>query len=331
MGEANPPNLPPLAQEPLQQPQPEPPVAVRPIAGIPPPPGPPPEDKSADRPHGITIWLAIAALIVSAASAAFQQVNAVRARKEAAQASEKQATDVERSRIAAENSAESGRVLAAATLRALDLQSRGTTAVEMNAQATGSLAKEEQTIREIIARSQSARLMVRLNPYSDTKNGADSRKLLLVNGSSIPALRVEVGYQIHTLGMPDQADLTWRVLNEPEPPVSESADFYQKAIERLKPRYSVDFLAPGTGVTVADTLPAPKWFLFLMPEKWTDSSTIPVPNKYAPSSATRLMSAVVFGYVRYADNANESKKMPFCFPLDPKKIDPNCQRVNSIE
>ena len=335
MGESDSPNVPPLAQEPGSQSRQEPPVvgsaAGPPGGGLPPlQVAPPPQetetDKHAERPHRITILLALLALIISVASAILQYVNAVQARKEAAQAAEKQAADVERSRIAAENSAESGRVLAEATQFALKLQSRGTTAVEKSAEAAQSLARVEEVIREIVARSQSSRLIVRLEPYKDPKSGADSRRLLLVNGTSIPALGVEVGYEIHTLGMPDQTDLVWKLVPNEFQAASESVDFYVKAIEKLKPRYFIDFLAPETGVTVADTLPAPKWFSFTLATKATDLSSIPVPTKYTP-----LRSAVVFGYVKYADNANKSKKVPFCFPLDPKKMDLSCQKVNPIE
>jgi hypothetical protein len=243
---------------------------------------------------------------------ALQYKNAVQARKEAAQAAEKQAADVERSRIAAEDSAASSRVLAETTQRALKLQSRGTTAVEKST--------------DVYVRSQSARLMVILEPYKDANSGASSRRLLLLNASGIPATRVKVGYEIHTLGMPDQAALAWRLTpNEPEP-VSESVDFYIKAMEKLKPQYSNDWLVPGIKVTVADTLPDPKWFFFTI----SDYSNIPYPHKYA-SSSFALRPAVVFGYLQWTDNANQSKKVPFCFSLDPKKPDLNCQKVNPTE
>ena len=248
-------------------------------------------------------------------------------------AAEKQAADVERSRIAAEKSADSAGVLAETTQRALKLQSRGTTAVERSAEASGSMARDEQMMREIIARSQSARLMVRLDPYKDTKSGADSQRLLLVNPTLIPALGVEVGYEIHTLGIPDQIDLEWRLKwNEPEG-VSESVDFYQKAIEKLKPRFSIDFLRPGIVVTVADTLPAPKWFFLIKPP--AALKNIPKPAKYTSTSTVpsfpALRPAVVFGYVRYSDAANKSKTVLFCFPLDSKRTDLNCQKVNPTE
>jgi hypothetical protein len=199
--------------------------------------------------------------------------------------------------------------LAEATLRALELQSRSTTAVEKNAEASKSFAKDEGIIRDILARSQSARLMVKLEPYKDAKSGADSRRLLLVNGTLIPALGVEVGYEIHTLGMPDQTDLAWRLTpNEPQP-VSESVAFYVKAIEKLKPQYSISFLAPATGVTVADTLPAPKWFFLAVVGGLKDYSSVPVPQR----CSSALSSAVVFGYVRYAETRTRARKCRFAF------------------
>ena len=95
MGESDSPNVPPLAQEPGSQSRQEPPVvgsaAGPPGGGLPPlQVAPPPQetetDKHAERPHRITILLALLALIISVASAILQYVNAVQARKEAAQA-----------------------------------------------------------------------------------------------------------------------------------------------------------------------------------------------------------------------------------------------------
>src|ERR1035441_7806396 len=78
MGESDSPNVPPLAQEPGSQSRQEPPVvgsaAGPPGGGLPPlQVAPPPQetetDKHAERPHRITILLALLALIISVASA----------------------------------------------------------------------------------------------------------------------------------------------------------------------------------------------------------------------------------------------------------------------
>ena len=259
-----------------------------------------------------------------------QQINTANARRDAAQAAEKQAKDIERARVAAEISARSAETLAETTQRALEIQGRGTTAAEESARAASSLAQDQRIIRKIIASSQSARLMVTLEPI-DAKSKVNFRKLYLVNASSVMARRIEVGYAVHTIGVSDQEKLVWELAPNKSEPVSESLGFYLKQIETLKPRYSKPFLAADSGEVIPEELPAPKWFVIRMTKSELEKAFDGTTYKKVPSEWPGLRPAVVFGYIRYADNANQSKKLPFCMSLDAKKPDPNCEKVNTLE
>jgi hypothetical protein len=280
-----------------------------------PPPPPIQSEKHADRPHDVTVVLAIAAMIISIISLIFQEYNSVISRKEAALAAEKQAADVEPSRQAAELSAGAAQTLADTTQRALELQIRGTAAAERSAQAASLLTQEERGIRELNARIQSPRLNVVLQPSKDVKSGADSRKLYVINGSRVPALQVEIGYTIHTLGMSDSWDLAWNLRTNPDAMISESVSYYLKQIETLKTRYYKAWISPDMIDVVADELPAPKWFVVTMNK--SDLEALQTgPRQYTKLSKwPGLRPAVVFGYVKYKDGTNHNKKFPFCMTL----------------
>lgn len=301
--------------------------------------GPPSKPPTSPTPHARTYYPALAALLISLASATFaglQYSNAIRTSEQSRKDAAAQAADAERSRKAAEESAEAAKIIATLAERSLTVAERNAQAAEVSSVAAGRLARQmersataSEALNTTVRRGQSAFLMARVEVNKEATPQAwttgQSHTLNIENGTQNPALNVRVAYETRTVPLSSgNANRFffrlqgWRTI----PPHPETVDDYRKAIEKLEPKVDISILPSRMNQPVG-TFPAPMWFT--IPPKEASEGLKELSDGRKPTLT--LMPAVVLGFIVYDDYANRQQKVLFCLPLSDDKVPP-CSAAN---